>query len=778
MANKNNIQHKTRFVPLMTVLATAVSCHVHTPDEGPYRAVQVVERNILDTLLSDHDRLEEHDGQCLIKVMQPQGMGGLDTAMDALEVTDPLIIAAKYPLVSSVYNYFTPLMYAVSMQSMPAVQRMLAAYDDLDKDQKLSNVQYAIPSDIQNSRPPNAGHTALLLAIIAQDVALARVLVENGAPVNMHFSQAVGELGGSTPVHVGVATKNSTLLETVIVSAWQRVNLEIQDAKNESTPLDLALSRNYMDVAKCLLKYGANPNSIDYISGWRPLSRAVLKKDPGMLELLLSYGANPYLADADAMETTSLYKALVQRCTARLDLVRLFFDYVIDVCATDAHGTEIKPDINFQFKDGMTSLHVAVLQGDIKLVRLILDLGSDVDPTDASGNTPLQLAITTHNRPVVELLLSYGADINTLLCDAITERQNLALIKEILSYPEVNVNRPMYDNGCTALHLAVIQGFDLTGREEVYDNLLSILRCLLSCRRTNVNAENKNGNTALHFTIMLDRRAMTEAMLEHHLVKLNIRNHQGEAPLHRALRKAIECKDKANKDKALQCLSLLLKQPRIDVNLKNGHGYTPLHLATAANRPDLLQLLSAHPEADFNAKDSSGNTPLHTAVGMHSLSLVQKCLSDSKTNVNVQNNLGNTPLHLVAPCNIPSIASALMRRSDIQPNIQNWDGDAPIHAVMYCNALKILPILLSDERVNPNTRDMEGYTPLHIAILHGRKQDAAEMLLQAPRLDLSISNEDGDTPLDLAKEYGTEEPLLSMLLERMAIKTLSEMSRQ
>ncbi|MEN0016633.1 MAG: ankyrin repeat domain-containing protein, partial [Bacteroidota bacterium] len=480
--------------------------------------------------------------------------------------------------------------------------------------------------------------------------------------------------------------------------------------------------------------------------------------------------ANPYLADADTMQTTSLYKALVQPCTVRLNLVQLFFDYVIDACVTDVYETEIKTDINFRFPGGLTSLHVAVLQADIELVQLILDLGSDVDPKDASGSTPLHMAIEAPSPSIVKLLVRYGADINTLLCGAITELQNLALVKQILLYPEVNVNYPMYDTGCTALHLAVIQGFDLSEHEKAYNNLLSILRCLLSCPRTNVNAQNKGGNTALHFTVMLNRPKMTKAILRHDLARINIRNNQGEAPLHIALRQAIECHDKVSNDKALQCLSLLLEQPRIAVNLKNRNGYTPLHIAFAAHRRDLVQLLSAHRTVDFNVEDSQGNTLLHRAVEMRSLSLVQRCLARDKTNVNVQNKLGNTPLHLIALGNMSSITRALMERHDIRPNIQNREGAAPIHSVIYCNALSVLSILLSDDRVDLNIRDLEGYTPLHLAILYGRqKREAAEMLLRTPRLDLSISDEDGDTALDLAKEYGSEESLISMFLERMSM---------
>ncbi|MEN0016632.1 MAG: hypothetical protein AAF706_03400, partial [Bacteroidota bacterium] len=173
--NIPNTQRKASLLTLVAALTAAVSCHVHVPDEVQYQA-QVAERNILGPLLSDHDHLEEHYGQCLVKVMQPQGMTGLDVDMDALETTDPLIIAAQYPLILPGSIYCTPLMYAISLEDIQAVRNMLDAYGALGEDYKIDKIKFAIPSDIQNIRPPNAGYTALLMALIFQNVDVVQLL--------------------------------------------------------------------------------------------------------------------------------------------------------------------------------------------------------------------------------------------------------------------------------------------------------------------------------------------------------------------------------------------------------------------------------------------------------------------------------------------------------------------------------------------------------------------------------------------------------------------------
>ena len=59
-----------------------------------------------------------------------------------------------------------------------------------------------------------------------------------------------------------------------------------------------------------------------------------------------------------------------------------------------------------------TSLHVAVLQGDLATVEEHIAAGSDLNEADAYGSTPLTIAITFGKTDVAQALIDAGADLS------------------------------------------------------------------------------------------------------------------------------------------------------------------------------------------------------------------------------------------------------------------------------------------------------------------------------------------------------------------------------
>ena len=71
-------------------------------------------------------------------------------------------------------------------------------------------------------------------------------------------------------------------------------------------------------------------------------------------------------------------------------------------------------DVNAAQVDGMTALHWTTLHDDLETARLLVEAGADVTVTNRYAVTPLTLACTNGNGPLVELLLEAGADPNTI----------------------------------------------------------------------------------------------------------------------------------------------------------------------------------------------------------------------------------------------------------------------------------------------------------------------------------------------------------------------------
>ena len=90
----------------------------------------------------------------------------------------------------------------------------------------------------------------------------------------------------------------------------------------------------------------------------------------------------------------------------------------------------------------------------------------------------------------------------------------------------------------------------------------------------------------------------------------------------------------------------LCEQEKLDVNLQNNDGNTPLHLAVQAGKTDVVESLCEQGMLDVNSQNKDGNTPLHLAIMNKNQDLVTK-LMDESANVNIKNSDKKTPEMLV-----------------------------------------------------------------------------------------------------------------------------------
>ncbi|KAH0553285.1 hypothetical protein GP486_006582, partial [Trichoglossum hirsutum] len=89
---------------------------------------------------------------------------------------------------------------------------------------------------------------------------------------------------------------------------------------------------------------------------------------------------------------------------------------------------------------------------------------------------------------------------------------------------------------------------------------------------------------------------------------------------------------------------LLLANPKVDPNIKNKGGETPLLLAARDGYEAIVQLLLANSKVDPNSKDLKDNTPLSVASCNGNEAVVELLLANPKTDPNPKNGDGKTPL--------------------------------------------------------------------------------------------------------------------------------------
>ncbi|XP_072546323.1 nuclear factor of kappa light polypeptide gene enhancer in B-cells inhibitor, alpha b [Salminus brasiliensis] len=179
---------------------------------------------------------------------------------------------------------------------------------------------------------------------------------------------------------------------------WKREVTEDGD-----TYLHLAVIHEAQDMAIKMIDMSINDPFLNQQNYQRQtaLHLAVVTEQPQVVERLLKAGSDPTLVDNNgntalhvACRTGSLtcFSLLTQNCPDQLPAILQTPNY-----------------------SGQKCLHLVALHGYLSLVESLISLGADIDAQEqCNGRTALHLAVDLQNPELVKLLVSKGADANSL----------------------------------------------------------------------------------------------------------------------------------------------------------------------------------------------------------------------------------------------------------------------------------------------------------------------------------------------------------------------------
>jgi ankyrin repeat protein/N-acetylneuraminic acid mutarotase len=512
--------------------------------------------------------------------------------------------------------------------------------------------------------------TEALVATITKQINEQVQSVMRGLEIKRTAARKTAEIllaqtGAAAPKENAASSSASAARTTSEAEEVKRIQAMIKDSPDlinarvggGNTPLQNAAALGQLIVAEFLLANGADVGAKDYL-GRTPLHAAALAGHKSMVELLLNHKASVQAVDNDGKTPLHLAAEHGYRSVAEILLAQA-------------------ADVNAKDNSGSTALQLAAAYGFNSVADLLLAHGADINvttphiPADTShyyfSGTPLCIAATRADAPLVEQLLSKGAQVNAgdktpLSCAA--QAHSEPVVKLLLAaHADPNAGRTDLPLAIAAYagHLPILKLLLASGANP---NTNSMFNLSVTTRGSQLY---QGGNFTPLFLAVNQRHAAAAEELLRSKANPNFTDFsdpRGKPLLYEALSDAPTFKvlleggadpnvrtggmpmlTQAVLDKNQPAVELLLAH-QADVNATNNYpdsgGWTALHYAIADGSKAIAELL-LKTGADVNARDKNGATPLSFAVRNGNREMAEWLLAN-KADPNERNNAGQTPL--------------------------------------------------------------------------------------------------------------------------------------
>ncbi len=227
-----------------------------------------------------------------------------------------------------------------------------------------------------------------------------------------------------------------------------------------------------------------------------------------------------------------------------------------------------------------------------------------------------------------------------------------------------------------------------------------------------VNSVDSKDANPLLFAARQNDSKVVSALLKHPKIKIEEPNNRAftQAVLHGYLVIVIHImlhKDTLiDRDKIGKLKTILLKNPKLNINQANEDGMTLLHAAAKKNCTDLLVILLDRKDINVNQPDAHGNTMLHMAAESYenNISFLLRLRPDIE--VDIPNKNRCTPLFIAAQNNNRDAVAVFLKCSSINVNAANVEGLTPLDIAAQKGHLSVVNLLLKhrDIIVKPETQ--------------------------------------------------------------------------
>ncbi|XP_063411291.1 serine/threonine-protein phosphatase 6 regulatory ankyrin repeat subunit C-like [Mytilus trossulus] len=492
-----------------------------------------------------------------------------------------------------------------------------------------------------------------------------------------------------------------------------------------------------------------NHVNLDDISCFTPLFLAVVLGRTNILQELLLKNANVDLCfnwgfstflSAQQNENNERLSMLMQgspdkcilngRCPlsvasmqGNVDIVRLLL--------------EKHPTVDLRDNEGMTALFIACWKGHTTIVSMLLEKDSNVDLCNKYGNTPLIIASQEGQTDIVRLLLERNPNIDLCNCYGVNAQYvacyygHTAIVIMLLEkHPNVDICNK-YGRCCMHRRITTL---------EITTDTRSIERNFVAGRLNNCNIiEPSNA--------CLEKRYTTFMSVSLNSLYVDSCHKYGRSSLH------IPTENIASKENDIYSL---LVNPNVDIC--NMNSVTALYIASYFGYSTIVSAL-LEKNSNVDLCSMNGCSPLYKACQCRHIDVV-KLLLEKNPNVDQQDIHGFSPLLLASQNGFVDIVRLLLEANP-DVNLCNKGGCSALLLSSQCGHTDIVMLLLE---MSPSVDqcDSHGNSPLLFASQNGFTDIVRLLLQRNPNVDQC--NIDGVSPLFIASHNGFTD-IVRLLLE-------------
>ena len=388
-----------------------------------------------------------------------------------------------------------------------------------------------------------------------------------------------------------------------------------------------------------------------------------------------------------------------------------------------------------------------------------------MDPEEKAIRNRWFQAMKNEKKSNITQMMKNGINVNMLNAERKSAllyavmQNNFELARLILANSK-NPNIVVPKTGISALMIAIMK-LSQQQNKSVTGPILLLIEELI--KRTNLDLQNKAGETALHYAVAL-RQDKVLQMLLNKGANPNILNGIGMTPL---LMVCDRPYDKEHSNVDYKMLQSLLKDRRINKDIKSKRGFTPLSYAIMNNQEAFVNKLLQQ-GADPNIPNEDGSLPIFQAIEDKTGKILTLLLKKGVI-VDALNKSGETPLLVALQKRNTKVASILLK-AGANPTIVSNKGLTPFWYLLnertyFENRIEHIRLMIQNganiDEKNPESDE----TPLIYAIKH-RDNQLIHLLVEMGA-DVNIPTSANVTPLMLASIRETHD-IVRLLIDHGA----------